>query len=163
FGTDLRDLERLADQIVSVMRHVRGVQDLGVFRVIGQPNLNLIVDREKADRFGINVADVQDVIETAVGGKAVRQILDGEQRYDLVVGYQPQYRYTIDDIENIRLLTPSGERVSLGQLCKVKVEDGASMIYREANSRYIAIKYSVRGYDLGSTVAEAMRSVDANV
>src|SRR5262249_60990462 len=80
-----------------------------------------------------------------------------------VVSYQPQYRYAIDDIENIRLLTPSGERVSLGQLCDAKVEDGASMIYREANSRYIAIKYSVRGYDLGSTVAEAMRSVEASV
>jgi cobalt-zinc-cadmium resistance protein CzcA len=163
FGTELRDLERLADQIVTVMRHVRGVHDLGVFRVIGQPNLNLVVEREKADRFGINVADVQDAIETAVGGKAVGQMLDGEQRYDLVVRYQPQYRYAIDDIEDIRLLTPSGERVSLGQLCDVKVEDGASMIYREANSRYIAIKYSVRGYDLGSTVAEAMRLVNAKV
>src|SRR5262249_56171050 len=131
--------------------------------VVAQPNLHLVVDRAKADRFGINVADVQDAIETAVGGKAVSQILDGEQRYDLVVRYAAQYRQTIEEVENIRMLAPSGERVSLGQLCKVKVEDGASMIYREANSRYIAIKYSVRGYDLGSTVAEAMRSVDANV
>ncbi|HMF97522.1 MAG TPA: efflux RND transporter permease subunit, partial [Vicinamibacterales bacterium] len=163
FGTDLRALERVADQIVAVMRHVRGVQDLGVFRVIGQPNLNLVVDRERADRFGINVADVQDAIETAVGGKSVSQILDGEQRYDLVVRYAPQYRQTIEDVQNIRMLTPSGERVSLGQLCSVNVEDGASMIYREANSRYIAIKYSVRGYDLGSTVAEAMRSVNTRV
>jgi cobalt-zinc-cadmium resistance protein CzcA len=160
FGADLRELERLADQIVSVMRHVRGVRDLGVFRVIGQPNLNLVVDREKADRFGINVVDVQDA---AVGGKAVSQILDGEQRYDLIVRYQQPYRHTMEDVENIRLLAPSGERVSLGQLCNVKVEDGASMIYRESNSRYVAIKYSVRGYDLGSTVAAAMRSVDAGV
>jgi cobalt-zinc-cadmium resistance protein CzcA len=163
FGKDLRQLERFADQIVGVMRHVRGVQDLGVFRVIGQPNLNLMVDRAKADRYGINVADVQDAIETAVGGKAVSQILDGEQRYDLVVRYQEPYRSTVEQIENIRVLAPSGERVSLGQLCNVRNEDGASMIYREGNSRYIAIKYSVRGYDLGSTVTEAMRSVNATV
>jgi cobalt-zinc-cadmium resistance protein CzcA len=163
FGSDLRELERIADAIVAAMRQVRGVQDLGVFRVIGQPNLNLVVDREKADRFGVNVADVQDAIETAVGGKAVSQILDGEQRYDLVVRYQPQYRRTIEDIEDIRVLTPSGERVSLGQLCNTRVEDGASMIYRESGSRYIAIKYSVRGFDLGSTVAAAMRSVGAAV
>jgi len=136
------------------------VQDLGVFRVIGQPNLNLVVDRAKADRFGINVADIQDAIETAAGGRTVSQILDGEQRYDVVVRYQQPYRRTIEDIENIRMLAPSGERVSLGQVCAVRLADGAAMIYRESNSRYIAIKYSVRGYDLGSTVAEAMKSVN---
>jgi cobalt-zinc-cadmium resistance protein CzcA len=163
FGTDLRELERLADAIVSVLRHVRGVQDLGVFRVIGQPNLNLVVDRGKADRFGINVADIQDAIETAAGGKPVSQILDGEQRYDVVVRYQQPYRRTIEDIENIRVLAPSGERVSIGQVCGVRLADGAAMIYRESNSRYIAIKYSVRGYDLGSTVAEAMTSVSKAV
>jgi cobalt-zinc-cadmium resistance protein CzcA len=146
-----------------VMRGVPGVQDLGIFRVIGQPNLNLVVDRAKADRFGINVADVQDAIETAVGGKAVSQILDGERRYDLVVRYQSPFRQTIDDIDNIRLLAPSGERVALSQVSDVRVEDGASMIYREANSRYVAIKYSVRGRDLGSTVEQAMRAVSEHV
>jgi len=163
FGADLKELERIADRIVGVMSQVRGVQDLGVFRVIGQPNLNLIVDRTKADRFGINVSDVQDAIETAVGGKAVGQILDGERRYDLVVRYQEPYRRTLQDVGDIRLVAPSGERVSLAQLCNIRLEDGASMIYREGNSRYIAIKYSVRGYDLGSTVAEAMKRVNAAV
>jgi len=163
FGSDLKELESIADRIVGLMSQVRGVQDLGVFRVIGQPNLNLIVDRAKADRFGINVSDVQDAIETAVGGKAVGQILDGERRFDLVVRYQEPYRRTLQDVSDIRLLAPSGERVSLAQLCDVRVEDGASMIYREGNSRYIAIKYSVRGYDLGSTVAEAMTRVNAAV
>jgi cobalt-zinc-cadmium resistance protein CzcA len=162
-GDDLKTLEQKADEISDVMQTIPGVADLGIFRVLGQPNVNLIVDRSKADRFGINVSDVQDAIETAVGGKAVSQILQGERRYDLVVRYQEPYRQTIEDIADIRILAPSGERVSLGQLCDIKVEDGASMIYREANSRYIAIKYSVRGRDLGSTVEEAIRQVNKKV
>jgi len=163
YGTDLRTLERKGDEIVNVMRTIPGVQDLGLFRVIGQPNVNLVVDRAKADRFGINVTDVQDAVETAVGGKAVSQILKGEQRYDLMVRYQEPFRRTIEEIADIRLLAPSAERVSLGQLCNIKIEDGASMIYRESNSRYIALKYSVRGRDLGSTVEEAIEKVNKQV
>jgi cobalt-zinc-cadmium resistance protein CzcA len=163
FGTDLNQLEQKGEEIMAVMRGVRGIEDLGLFRVLGQPNINLVVDRTKTDRFGINVADVQDAIETAVGGKAVSQVLEGEERFDLVVRYQEPFRRTIDDIANIRILAPSGERVSLGELCDIKVEDGASMVYREGNSRYIAIKYSVRARDLGSTVEEAIRRVNAKV
>ncbi len=163
FGSDLKLLEQKGDEILGVMSRIRGVEGLGIFRVIGQPNLNLVVNRAKADRFGINVSDVQDAIETAVGGKAVSQVLKGEERYDLVVRYQPQYRSTIEQIEDIRLLAPSGERVALGQLCDVSVKDGASEIYREGNSRYVAIKYGVRGRDLGSTVEEAIASVEKNV
>jgi len=163
FGPDLKDLEAKATEIANVMSTVRGVADLGVFRVLGQPNVDISVDRAQADRYGINVADVQDAIQTAVGGNPVSQILLGDQRFDLVPRYQPQFRGTIDQIKNIRLLAPSGERVSLGQLCKISVDDGASMIYREANQRYIAIKYSVRGRDLGSTVEEAMDKVNREV
>ena len=163
FGDDLKLLEHLGDEIVSTMSPIPGVQDLGIFRVIGQPNVNLIVNRAKADRYGINVSDVQDAIETAAGGKAVSQILKGEARYDLVVRYEAPYRSTIGDLANIRILAPSGERVSLGQLCDIKVEDGASQIFREGNSRYVAIKYSVRGRDLQSTVQDAMNAVNAKV
>ena len=163
YGDDLKSLEETGDKIVNVMQGVRGVQDLGLFRVIGQPNLNFIMDRQKAARYQINVADIQDAIETAVGGKAVTQVLKGEARYDLVVRYQTPYRDTKEAIENVRLLAPSGERVSLAQLCTVKEIDGASEIYREENSRYVAIKYSVRGRDLGSTVEEAMRKVQQQV
>jgi cobalt-zinc-cadmium resistance protein CzcA len=163
FGTDLRQLEAKADEIVNVMRRIPGVEDLGVFRVVGQPNVNVNVDRAKADRFGINVSDVQDAVEAAVGGKAVSQILDGERRFDLAVRYQEPYRRTVDDIAAIRVLAPSGERVALSQLSTIQIEDGASMIYREAGSRYIAIKYSVRGRDLGGTVAEAIRAVRRSV
>ncbi len=163
YGSDLRQLEKTADEIVDAMRPIPGIADLGVFRVVGQPNVNLIVNRAKADRFGINVADIQDAIETAVGGKSVSQVLQGERRYDLVVRYQDPFRSTVEQIGNIRILAPSGERVALNQLCDIKVEDGASMIYREGNSRYIAIKYSVRGRDLGSTVEDAMRAVAQKV
>jgi cobalt-zinc-cadmium resistance protein CzcA len=163
YGDDLKLLEQTGDQIVNVMQRVKGVEDLGLFRVIGQPNLNFTVNRQKAARYGINVADVQDAIETAVGGKAVSQVLQGEQRYDLVARYQAPYRDTKEAIENIRLVAPSGERVSLAQLCDVQMLDGASEIYREENSRYVAIKYSVRGRDLGSTVEEAMKKVQSDV
>jgi heavy metal efflux system protein len=163
YGDDLKVLEEKADQIADVMRSVEGIRDLGVFRVLGQPNMNVTVDRQQAARYQINVADVQDAIQTAVGGNALTQVLQGEARYDLVMRYLPQYRDTREAIENIRLLAPSGERVSLAQLSKVSVEDGGSEIYREANQRYIAIKYSVRGRDLGGAVREAINKVNRQV
>ena len=163
YGGDLKLLEEKGDQIIGVMRRIPGIQDLGLFRVIGQPNLNLVVDREKAARYQLNVTDVQDAIQTAVGGGAVSQVLQGEERYDLVVRYAAEYRDTREAIEKIRLLAPSGERVSLAQLCTVQTMDGASQISREGNTRYVAIKYSVRGRDLGSTVEEAIRKVTQQV
>jgi cobalt-zinc-cadmium resistance protein CzcA len=163
YGDDLKTLEEKGDQIVEIMRQIRGVEDLGLFRVRGQPNLNFVFDRDKAARFGVNVSDVQDAIQTAVGGNALTQVLLGEQRYDLVLRYLPQYRDTREAIEKIRLLAPTGERVSLEQLTKVKEMEGASLIYREANSRYVAVKYSVRGRDLGGTVEEAIRKVTSSV
>jgi cobalt-zinc-cadmium resistance protein CzcA len=163
YGDDLKTLEEKGDQIVGVMRTVRGVQDLGLFRVLGQPSLNFTVDRNAAARYQINSADVQAAIQTAVGGTALTQVLQGEQRYDLVMRYLPRYRDSREAIEKIRLLAPSGERVSLAQLCNVVAADGASEVYREGNQRYVAIKYGVRGRDLGSAVEEAMRKVDRQV
>jgi cobalt-zinc-cadmium resistance protein CzcA len=163
YGDDLKTLEEKADQIVGIMRRIQGIEDLGVFRVLGQPNLNITVNRDAAARYQINVADVQDAIQTAVGGNAFTQVLQGEARYDLVVRYLPQYRDTREAIERIRLLSPTGERVSLAQLCNIQIADGGSEIYREANQRYIAIKYSVRGRDLGSAVEEAIYKVTEQV
>ena len=163
FGSDLHDLEQKGEEIMAAMKGVPGVADLGLFRVLGQPNVDIKVDRAKADRYGINVSDVQDAIQTAIGGNPVSQILIGEERFDLVPRYQEQFRKTLDDIRNIRLLAPTGERVSLGELCDITIDNGASMIYREGNQRYIAIKYSVRGRDLGSTVREAMEKVNREV
>src|ERR1700719_1074066 len=163
FGRDLKTLEQKADEMQNVMSKIPGIADLGTFQVRGQPNVNLAVNRASADRFGIKVSDVQDAVETAVGGKAVSQILIGEQRYDLTVRYQGAFRKTVDDLANIRIVALSGERVSLGQVCQIKLEDGASNIYREGNSRYVAIKYSVRGRDLGSTVRQAIEYVGKKV
>ena len=163
YGDDLKTLEEKGDQIVSVMRRIPGIADLGVFRVLGQPNLNVVVDRQAAARYQVNVTDVQDAVQTAVGGNALTQVLKGEARYDLVMRYLPNYRDTREAIENIRLLSASGERVSLAQLCRITVADGGSEIYREGNSRYIAIKFSVRGRDLGGAVEEAIKKVNDQV
>jgi cobalt-zinc-cadmium resistance protein CzcA len=163
YGDDLKLLEEKANQIIDTIHQIEGIEDLSVFRVLGQPNINFEVNREQAARYQINVADIQDAIQTAAGGTALTQVLQGEARYDLVLRYLPQYRTTKEAIENIRLLSPSGERVSLAQLCMIQEQDGGSEIYREGNQRYVAIKYSVRGRDLGSTVEEAIRKVSAQV
>jgi cobalt-zinc-cadmium resistance protein CzcA len=163
YGSDLKTLENTGEQVVKIMRQVNGIEDLGIFRVLGQPNLNLAVDRAQAARYQINVADVQDAVQTAVGGNALTQVLQGEARYDLVMRYLPQYRDRKEAIDNIRLLSPSGERVSLAQLTTSRVSEGASEVYREGGQRYVAIKYSVRGRDLGGAVEEAIQKVSQQV
>jgi cobalt-zinc-cadmium resistance protein CzcA len=163
YGDDLKLLEDKSEEVVSIMRKIKGIEDLGVFHVLGQPNDNFEVDRKQAARYQINVADVQDAIQTAAGGNALTQVLQGEARYDLVMRYLPQFRNTKEALEQIRLLAPTGERVSLAQLCKIQERDGGSEIYREGNQRYVAIKYSVRGRDLGGAVEEAMKTVGDKV
>jgi cobalt-zinc-cadmium resistance protein CzcA len=163
YGDDLRTLEKKAEEIQAQMQVIKGVEDLGIFRIVGQPNLNLQVDRKAAKRWGINVSDVQDAVQTAVGANAVTQVQQGEARFDVTLRYQQQYRDTREAIENIRLLSPSGERVSLAQVTAISTDDGAEQINRESGQRYIAIKYSVRGRDLGSTVEEAIAKVTHNV
>ena len=163
YGPDLSVLDEKGAEVVAAMKGIRGIEDLKLYRVTGQPNLNFTIDRLKAARFGINVADIQDAIETAVGGKAVTQVLEGERRFDVVVRYQEPYRNTKEAIANVRLVTPTGERVSLGDLTKVEVKDGAYDIYREDGARYLAVTFSVRGRDLGSTVEEAIAKVNQQV
>ena len=163
YGSDLHVLEDTANQVAAVMSHVRGIEDLGVLDVTGQPDLDYVVDRQAAARWQINVADIQDAIQTAVGGNAISQVLKGEEVYNLTLRYLPEFRSTRDAIDNIRLLSPSGERVSLAQLCTVKETDEGSEIYRENNQRYVAIKYSVRNRALGDAVREAIQNVNAQV
>jgi heavy metal efflux system protein len=163
YGDDLRLLEQKAGEVADVMRNIPGITDLGVLQVRGQPNLNFSINRQAAARYQINVADIQDAIQTAVGGGAVTQVLIGEARYDEVLRYQQPYRDTREAIENIRLLSPTGERVSLAQLCNIEELDGGSEIYREENRRYVAVKFGVRGRDLGSAVEEAMTKVNSQV
>jgi cobalt-zinc-cadmium resistance protein CzcA len=163
FGNDLKILDEKGDEVVAAMRDVPGIMDLKMFHTLGQPNLDFTIDRKVAARFGINVADVQDAIQTAVGGNAVSQVLIGEEVYDVVPRYQTPYRDTAKAIANIRLLSPSGERVSLAQLTHVEVKDGAYDIYREGNTRYDAITFNVRGRDLGTTVEDAIKAVNKKV
>jgi cobalt-zinc-cadmium resistance protein CzcA len=163
YGADLGTLEDLATQIETVMSRVRGIADIGVFQVTGQPDLDVTVDRAKAARWQINVADVQDAIQTAVGGNALTQVYRGEEVYNLTLRYLPQFRGNREAIENIRLLSPSGERVALAQLCDIHEADEGSEIYRENNERYVAIKYSVRDRALGDAVRDAIQKVNDQV
>jgi heavy metal efflux system protein len=163
YGSDLHTLEDLASQIAAVMGRVPGITDLGVFQVTGQPDLDVTVDRAKAARWQINVSDVQDAIQTAVGGNTLTQVLRGEESYNLTLRYLPKFRNTREAIEDIRLLSPSGERVALSQLCDVREADEGSEIYRENNERYVAIKYGVRDRALGDAVREAIQKVNDQV
>jgi cobalt-zinc-cadmium resistance protein CzcA len=163
YGPDLDVLEQKGEEIKEVMAQIPGVHDLGLQRDTGEPNLNVTVDRQAAARFGINVADVQDAIQTAVGGFPIGQVLQGEAVYNLTVRYQKPYRDTKEAIQDIRILSPSGERVSLAQVAKVQVKDGAYDIYREDGSRYVAIRFEVRDRDLGSTVTDAINQINQKV
>jgi cobalt-zinc-cadmium resistance protein CzcA len=163
FGEDLKTLEAKGEEVTTIMAAIPGMHDVKLLRDFGQPNLDLTIDRKQAARFGINVADIQDAVQTAVGGNAVSQVLINEQRYDVVVRYQEPYRNTQQAIEKVRLLSPSGERVSLAQLTKVEVKDGAYDIFRENNTRYVAITFNVRGRDLGTTVEDAIRQIGQKV
>jgi cobalt-zinc-cadmium resistance protein CzcA len=163
YGTDLKVLESVAAQIKSIMRQVRGVKDLGILHLLGQPNLVIEVDRRACARYGIKVGDVNDVIQAAIGGLAVTQVYEGEKWFDLVVRFLPEYRRDEDTIGNIQVSTPEGARIPLKQLATIGEQTGAFIIYRENNERYIPIKFSVRGRDLESTVHEAQKRIAAEV
>ena len=162
-GPDLETLERIATEVLSVMDDVKGVTDLGVFRVLGQPNLNIAVDRMKAARYGLNTGDIDNVIQTALGGTQATTILEGERQFALIVRLAPEYRSSLDAVRNIKVgfQTGSGANayVPLSELATITLDTGASYIYRESNQRFIAVKFSVRGRDLGSTVADAQDEV----
>jgi cobalt-zinc-cadmium resistance protein CzcA len=163
FGTDLKTMEARAVDIENVMRDVRGVKDLGVFRLIGQPNLLIQIDREASARYGLQVADVNAVVQAAIGGQAVTQVYEGERLFDLVVRFLPAYRQDVEAIGNILVSTPSGARIPLKQVATIKTQTGAFIIYRENNERYVPIKFSVRDRDLQSTVEEAQAKLAGRV
>lgn len=163
FGTDLKTMEAKAVEIETAMKGIRGVKDLGIFRLVGQPNLLIQVDREASARYGLQVADVNAVVQAAVGGQAVTQVYEGERLFDLVVRFLPEYRQDVESIGNILVSTPSGARIPVKQLAKISTQTGAFIIYRENNERYIPIKFSVRDRDLQSTVEEAQATLASRV
>ena len=166
-GPNLEELTKLADRVRDEMSQVRGVADLGIFPVLGQPNLNIKVDREKAARYGLNSGDVNSVVQAAMGGAVATSVLEGERQFDLVVRYTPDYRDNVDEIRNIKVgyTSPSGANayIPLSELATISLDTGAAWIYHESVQRFIPVKFSVRGRDLGGTVEEAQQRIAKNV
>jgi cobalt-zinc-cadmium resistance protein CzcA len=166
-GPNLETLTKLATQVRDEMRQVRGVTDLGIFPVLGQPNLNIKVDRAKAARYGLNAGDVNSVIQAAMGGAEATTVLEGDREFNVVVRYPAEYRDNIDKIRDVRVAyqTSSGTNayIPLSELATVTLDTGAAWIYHESTQRFIPVKFSVRDRDLGSTVAEAQERIARNV
>lgn len=163
FGNDLVLLNEKAQQIEAVLKSIHGVADVGIFKELGQPTLNISVDRSAAARFGLNVNDIEELVRNGLGGNAATSILDGERTFDLAVRYTEPDRANVERIRNLLVDTPDGQRIPLSMVAKVEVADGPFFIYRETARRYIAIKFGVRGRDLGSAVAEAQKKVSKHV
>ncbi|HLJ12919.1 MAG TPA: CusA/CzcA family heavy metal efflux RND transporter [Bryobacteraceae bacterium] len=163
FGTDLNVLEEKARQTRRILLQVPGISHVALVQELGQPSLTITPDRAKIARYGLNVADVNTLIQTAVAGGAVSQVIQGEKQFDLVVRLQEPYRENMDAIKNLLIATPDGEHLPLSQFCDIKIENGASFIYREGNSRFIGVQFSVEGRDLAGAVGEARGKVDSAV
>ncbi len=163
FGADLDTLEHKGREIKKVLTQVRGIQDVTLVQELGQPSLTIDIDRAKIARYGLNVSDINSLIQAAVGGDVATQVVQGEKQFDLVVRLEQQYRDDPEEIRNILVSTPDGQQVPLRELADIQVANGASFIYREDNSRYIGVQYSVVGRDLAGAVQDAMRQVDAKV
>ncbi|MGD1083961.1 MAG: efflux RND transporter permease subunit [Verrucomicrobiota bacterium] len=166
-GHDLQTLERLAHEVQDQMSQVKGICDLGIFPVFGQPNLNIKIDREKTARYGLNTGDVNAVVQAALGGTIATQVLEGDREWNLVVRYSPEWRDSVDKIRNIKVgcTTASGANayIPLSELADVALSTGGSWIYHETMSRFIPVKFSVRGRDLAGAVAEAQARIKHNV
>jgi cobalt-zinc-cadmium resistance protein CzcA len=157
-------LKDKTQEIKAQLATVPGVEDVGVFASLGQPNLTIKVDRSHSARYGLTPGDVNAVVQAAIGGQPVTDIFEGERRFPLVVRLAPEYRETVEAIKNVQATAPGsgqqgGAYVPLSELAQITLQSGASYIYRENNERYLPIKFSVRGRDLGSTVQEAQTKI----
>jgi cobalt-zinc-cadmium resistance protein CzcA len=163
FGPDLNTLEAKGKAIKAVLEHVRGIRDVTVVQELGQPSLSIKIDRDKIARFGINVDDVNSLIQTAIGGDVATTVVQQEKEFDLVVRLQGEYRNDPVAIGNILVATPGGQQIPLKELADISVTNGASFIYRENNSRFIGVQFSVEGRDLAGAVEDAMAQVSRKV
>ncbi|HUJ14993.1 MAG TPA: CusA/CzcA family heavy metal efflux RND transporter [Thermoanaerobaculia bacterium] len=159
FGPDLTVLEAKANAIKDVLQHVRGIDEISVVHELGQPSLTITPDREKIARYGLNIDDINTLIEAAVGGAGATQVVQGERSFDLVVRLLPQYRQTPEEIANILVATPGGQQIPLKELADIQTAKGASFIYREDQARYIGVQYSIKDRDLASAVQDAQQQV----
>jgi cobalt-zinc-cadmium resistance protein CzcA len=163
FGQNLATLEDKATQVRSILNKIPGITEITVVRELGQPSLTITPDRAKLARYGLNVSDVNTMVDTALGGESATKVIQGERQFDLVVRMQAPYRSDENAIKNLLIATADGQYLPLSEFCEIKVENGASFIYRESNERYIGVQFSVEGRDLASAVGEARRKVDAAV
>jgi Cu/Ag efflux pump CusA len=163
FGDDLYENEKNADTVVDTLSRVRGIEDLGKLTALGQPDIKIMPDRKKCQRYGLNSGDVVQVVQTAIGGQAVTQVYEGQKVFDLTVRWLPPYRSSLEAIREIQVATPDGLMVPLGEVADIKLIEGPSNIYREDGQRYTPVKFSVRGRDLESAVAEAQLKVEDKV
>ena len=159
FGPDLNVLEKAGRAIKATIEKVQGIKEVTVVEELGQPALDITVDRAKIARYGVNVSDINALIEAAVGGSAATQVQQGERLYDLVVRLAPEYRANPDQIGNILVATPGGQHIPLREFADIRVASGASFIYRQDNSRFIGVQYSIEGRDLASAVHDAQAAV----
>jgi cobalt-zinc-cadmium resistance protein CzcA len=160
FGGDLATLEDNAKKVKRIISQVPGITDITVVRELGQPSLTIVPNREKIAQYGLNVDDVNTIVETAIGGKAASQVIQGEREFDLLVRMQEPYRKDMDSIKNLLIATPDGQHLPLSQFADIQINNSASFIYRESNSRFIGVQFSVRNRDLAGAVEEARREVD---
>ncbi|HOU47730.1 MAG TPA: efflux RND transporter permease subunit, partial [Chitinophagales bacterium] len=163
FGEDFEVLDTKADSILNILKTVRGCEDLGVLRNLGQPEFRIELDQQKMAIYGVNTADANSVIEMALGGKAATQLYENERKFDIRIRYQKSFRNSDDKIGNLMIPTMSGAKIPLRQISNIKTLTGPAFIYRDNNMRYIAVKFSVRDRDLGSTIVEAQKKVEKQV
>jgi cobalt-zinc-cadmium resistance protein CzcA len=163
FGPDLETLQSKAEAAHRVLSNVPGITEITLVRELGQPSLIIEPDRERIAQYGLNVSDVNTIIETAIGGTAATQVIQGEREFDLVVRHQEPFRQNMEAIKNLLIATPDGQHLPLSQFASIRIEQGASFIYREDNSRFVGIQFSVEGRDLASAVQEARDKVSAAV
>jgi cobalt-zinc-cadmium resistance protein CzcA len=163
FGSSLDTLQQKGKAIKTVLEQVRGIRDVTLVQELGQPSLDIKIDRDKISRYGLNVADINGVIQTAIGGSVATQVVQQEKQFDLVVRLDEKYRNNPEEIGDILVATPGGQQIPLKEFADIKVGDGASFIYRENNSRYIGVQFSVEGRDLASAVGDAIKQVKAKV
>ena len=163
YGTDLFQLEGLADSVQKILAPIQGIEDLGVVQLIGQPELRIELDQEKMGIFGVATADAQAVIEMAIGGKAATQLYEGERKFDIRIRYSPEFRDNETGIGMLMVPTLTGTKVPLKEIAVIRTVTGPAFVYREANKRFCAVKFSVRGRDLGSTIAEAQQKVGSRI
>ena len=163
FGNDLEKLDKLADSTYSILQTVEGIKDLGIMRNLGQPELSIVLDEQKMGIYGVTTADANSVIEMAIGGKSASVFYQQERKFNIRIRYPEEYRDNEASIGDLRVPTIHGSKIPLKEIAEIKTITGPAFIYRDKNTRFIAVKFSIRERDMGSTIAEAQEKVDNQI